>query len=384
MQSNPRQRNPMLDVARLSYRSDALDILRFICAIWVVFAHVIPWADSAANGPATPSYLSAFFQALITIFQPAYETSPAVVIFIVLSGYCVHRNGLRRGRFEGYVLPYAVRRAFRILPVYLLAIAAGAILFEASHRISPTVVEQVSGTTAIDVATLFDRIIGISAFIPSLNYATYAGNAPLHTVMAEIWLYVAYPIGVFAIIRYGEARVFLSIAAIWLCGILACRNNPIAVNWWHNGSLPGFLLYWWIGARFVGTKPSRTIVILAALAWVALSVLLISSISKALIIVEIRKVFFAICIGTVLVMLDKRALVFPKIGAWLAKTGYSLYAFHAPVAYTLLILGVPWFGVVTIVVVMGALIYLVYESPLTKFGRRLSERGIAYEVANPT
>ena len=294
MQSNPRQQIPMLDVARLSYRSDALDTLRFICAIWVVFAHVIPsGADLAANGPATPAYLSAFFQALITIFQPAYETSPAVVIFIVFSGYCVHRNGLRRGRFEGYVLWSAVRRAFRILPVYLLAIAIGAILFETSYPITPTFTEQVSGTTTIDIATLFDRIIGISAFVPSLNYATYAGNAPLHTVMAEIWLYVAYPIGLSAIIRYKRAaQVFLGIAMLWLCGILACQNDPIAVNWWHNGSLPGFLLYWWIGARFVGTKPKRTIVIPAALAWVALSVLLMSAVSEALIIVEIRKLFF--------------------------------------------------------------------------------------------
>ena len=85
-----------------------------------------------------------------------------------------------------------------------------------------------------------------------------------------------------------------------------------------------------------------------------------------------------------IVTIDKRTVVIPKIGGWLAKTGYSLYAFHAPVAYTLLTLGVPWFGVVPFVVAMGALIYLVYENPLTKFGRRLSERGITYEVANPT
>src|ERR1700745_948071 len=43
--------------------------------------------------------------------------------FVVLSGYCVHRNGLRRERDD--VGGYALRRLLRIYPVYAVACFAG-------------------------------------------------------------------------------------------------------------------------------------------------------------------------------------------------------------------------------------------------------------------
>jgi hypothetical protein len=40
------------------------------------------------------------------------------------------------------------------------------------------------------------------------------------------------------------------LGVLWLAGLAWVSANPECTDWWHNGSLVGFLGYWWIGAKF--------------------------------------------------------------------------------------------------------------------------------------
>ena len=106
-------------------RADALDVLRCVLAAWVLCSHFLSWAQAAQGSERVPRVLLELFGFLDHLLQPATETHPAVLAFIVLSGYCIHRNGCRDASF--LFSSYARRRAFRILPVYVLARLTGVV-----------------------------------------------------------------------------------------------------------------------------------------------------------------------------------------------------------------------------------------------------------------
>lgn len=354
----------LLEAPSTRDRSEALDLIRCICALWVLLAHVIPWAGIVAGKPISAALLSG---ALVRIFQPAGETHPAVLIFIVLSGYCIHRGGFR-GADRPDLRSYGLRRAFRILPVYVLAIAVGAVAWSISSGVSHELTQRLSGTSSLTLSTILLRLSGISAFIPQLNPITYAGNAPLHTVMVEIWLYVVYPIVLLLMLRYGESRVYVGLACIWLTGALICSGNGALTNWWHNGSVFGFLPYWWIGASCISAKLDRRLALTAGALWLVLTVIA----PRHLLLVEAHKACLAVLAGMAIAALDRKRTYVPEILSWSGKAGYSLYAFHAPVAYALLIMGWHWLAVVAAAIAVGAGVFVAYENPLNRVGRKLA------------
>ena len=335
-------------------RADCLDLLRFGLAFWVLLAHLSGWA-------AVPDALALLMRASRAVFQPAFETHPAVVAFIVLSGYCVHRSGLRRGGVA--IRQYAIRRVFRIAPVFVVATfvgaAAGLLLL---------------GDKTISLAGLFLKLAGISAFLPPLNRITYQGNAPLHTVMVEMWLYAIYPLMILALASgWRQSSIWKFLFGVWIVGILVSRTNGAWTNWWHNGSVFGFVLYWWIGAWFVrGRIEGRRLAQLAG-AWLALTLLLMSGVTNELVVVEVRKLIFAGLVGAAIVLMDRETRL--PVGR-LGRAGYSLYAFHAPVLMGLIFLGVPWWGVLAGALSAGFVAYVLVEAPLTAVGKRVAaERG---------
>jgi peptidoglycan/LPS O-acetylase OafA/YrhL len=68
-------------------RSISVDVIRAVLAIWVLFAHLIPQANAVFGGYAQLNKARLF---LVRIFNFNRETYPAVLGFIVLSGYCIH------------------------------------------------------------------------------------------------------------------------------------------------------------------------------------------------------------------------------------------------------------------------------------------------------
>lgn len=336
-------------------RSISLDILRTALAFFVLFSHLIPWSDS-------PAVLKKLVSLMVWIFQPSGETNPAVLAFIVLSGYCIHKSGLKCLR------DYAIRRAFRILPVFMGASLVGVALFTFSSRIDSGTAARLSGTDHISGWLMILKLSGLSAFIPTLNTTTYQGNAPLHTVMVECWLYVAYPLLLIGVVKkYSQQALWLFLGGLWIEGILLCRGTPME-NWWHNGSFFGFLIYWWVGAWFVDNRPSGKFVLTALAGFLLCSLPLMMGFGD-LLIVESRKLLFAVLIGYGVLKLDNGG---HSDKFWPLQAGYSLYAFHAPIIYTAIILGFPWWYCAVLAIVAGAFSYLIFEKPLTHFGKKLA------------
>jgi peptidoglycan/LPS O-acetylase OafA/YrhL len=358
----------MLDAPLSSERSYGIDVLRGVLALWVLFCHLESWARVTQGDRAVPYFLHWFMSSAAGVFQAHGETNPAVLGFIVLSGYCIHRNGLRRE--EGGIGVYFIRRAFRIYPIYLLAVLWGVLCFTVSMNASAGLVRRISGTEELSLALVLAKLAGISDFVPSLHALTFQGNAPLHTVMVEIGLYVLYPALVVILARkHSEKALWAVLLGTWGLGTLLVSMDPGLAGWWHNGSVPGYLLYWWIGAKFLDRGFSRRLArhwYLVAAFWI-LATWLDSPVA-----VELRKAAFALLIGVVITRCDGLASGWKTGLERVGRAGYSVYALHAPLVYTLLILGTPWYLVAVAAVSLGLLTYTVYENPLNQLGRALA------------
>ncbi len=366
-------RSTLLMTPLIDERSDGIDALRAVLALWILFSHVVPWTIATQLESAISLTLAAIVDTLVKIFQANGETHPAVIGFIVLSGYCIHRNGFRHNRSD--VLGYSLRRWFRIFPVYALGCVAGVIGFLAAVSHAPDLGRALSGTTALDMWAIVAKFLALSALVPPLHAATFAGNAPLHTVMVEIWLYAMYPVMLLVLAkRFGDIALWATAFGLWAVGTIVVAAVPSWTGWWHNGSLIGFLLYWWIGAKMVDPRfhgvVSRFGWLILAL-WGGLTFLIWQGFLSGIFAVEVRKLVFAVLFGIAVSTLDKSRVHF----AWLRPLGrasYSMYALHAPFAYTLLIFGGPWWMVPPGAVLIGLASFWLVEFPLTKKGKQLS------------
>lgn len=351
-------------------RSSGIDAVRAVLALWVlVFAHLIPWAAFTQGPDSVPGVLTATAQALIQLFQPAGELHPAVLAFIVLSGYCIHRNGLRHPS-DG-VSRYAIKRLFRIGPVYVVALVFGIVAYEWAREIRAEQAMALSGTSAISPYCVAAKLFLLPALVPSFGSCANLGNAPLGTVMVEAVLYGIYALAFQFLIWRGRSAVLVWICALsWLSGPLLSYVRPEWSGWWQNSSVWGFLPYWWIGALFADRSRAPTIPLLPlVLTWIAATAILLATISP--LVAELRKFALALFIAATVTRLDTSDIRDGVLAA-LGRAGYSLYAFHAPLTYVLLIAGLSWWSVIAANIALALLVYAILEKPVTRFGARLA------------
>lgn len=356
----------------IQFRSHNLDILRFTMALWVLLAHGIAWAVQT-NTIDKCNILNKLNSALWFLFQTHGETHPAVLTFIILSGYCIHRNGFRLNR-EISFKSFGIRRGFRILPVYWIGIILGAALFKMSMGINSFLAKSLSGTEEIKSFFILWKIIGISNFLPSLHVSIFQGNAPLVTVMVEIWLYFLYAIIFFMVTRgitlKNIMRFFLF---LWVCTLLYVTLNSSCSSWWHNGCFISFFPYWWFGvylAEWGGEKKFYSP------KWVKIALLSIflGSFAKCLFLNELKKVGLAYFIGLFLLSLERKNKNYFPLLSKAGKMSYSLYALHAPLVIFLLLSGVGLFYTISLVLGVSLVCFLVIENPLLEYGKNLLKK----------
>jgi peptidoglycan/LPS O-acetylase OafA/YrhL len=369
----------MIEAPLNKTRSPLIDLLRACLAIWVLCgAHLIPWA--AYMGQTTAPM--GFAQWLISVFQPAGELHPAVLCFIVLSGYCIHRNGLRTGG----VLPYAVRRFFRIYPVYLLASVFGIACFTIAVGIAPNIARALLGTPAIEPHCVLARLSLLSAIAPSVGGCSFQGNAPLDTVMVEMVLYAIYPLLLLGLARrLGEWSLWIVVLGVWAYGMVLVSSQPSLHSWWQNSTPISFLVFWWVGAKFLDRGFARVVTWLTPLllvAWLALTWAILNHQADGIIAPELRKMAMALLFGVLVVRVDN-GLQLPAPLALVGKAGYSIYAFHAPLLIVLLLSGVPWWLAAIAAVGLGILSYTVVERPCIRIGRSLAGHQIVTRTRKP-
>jgi peptidoglycan/LPS O-acetylase OafA/YrhL len=360
-----------LDPPSLMGRSNGIDFLRGWFSIQVlVLGHVAFWTTIAQGRGSVPAPVKWLAGSLVSIFQSRAELNPAVLGFIVLSGFCIHRNGLRPGL---PIQPFAIRRAFRILPVFLLATIAGIALFGLSTDVSQSLAASLTGTGEISTACVLAKITAVASLAPIAHPCDFAGNAPLLTVMVEIGLYGFYGT-VFAV--GDEFWVYCACAVSILTGLVIAALNarhPTLYNWWQNSSLLAFLPYWWIGAAAIVPRFKADL-----MKWwpaIATAWLLLSAIAYFLdptaIASELRKLVFAALIACVVVKFDEMAMPANPL-SFVGKAGYGVYAFHAPLAVYLILLGAPWWLTSAGAIVFGVCVYFAIERPLNLLGRHMA------------
>lgn len=387
-------RQSFLDLPVGRRRAVGIDVLRGALAIWVVGVHVLLWGKQTGNVSGIPAEVG---DGVLWFFQHFSETHPAVVGFIVLSGYCIHRNGLRRADHD--LSHYAIRRGFRILPVYWLAIAFGIVGFLAMSQVDRGLTESLSATTSINADCVAMKVTGSAAFVPSEFECIHLGNEPLDTVMVEIWLYVVYAIACVALLKgvLKERWLVACIVVLWLGGLVWVSVHPDVFRWWQQSSLIAYLPMWWLGAKFTDAAFAarmRRLMPAVVLGWAALTVLLLTDTFGSesppsglpVFVIEARKALMAVTWGVVIVALG--ALVTHRIDAAgrLGQAGYSIYAFQTPIIVALLVVGVPWWIIGPVCVLSGLILFVSYERPLMRFGRRVGNfrrERIARRVRGP-
>jgi len=366
----------LTEAPRVTGRSNGLDIVRAVCAISVVIDHAIFWARGIQGKDSVPASIVWFFSKVFDpLWQPSGEVHPAVLVFIVLSGYCIHRATFRESPQS--VFPFAIRRAFRILPVYFAAIAAGLGFFIFAHSFSPALATGLTGLASFNASCLLAKISTLGALVPIPLECTNQGNGPLVTVMVEIILYAGYALAFVGLVwRRRESALWFACALAFAvnCAVAAAApSNPNLYSWWQNSSFIGFLPYWWLGAAVLSPRV-RGWLFEGKLLWVALSCWLLFTIvlmfvGDQALISELRKLTFAVTASGIIVALDEMRSIpdgfLPAIG----RAGYSVYAFHAPLVMLLCMLGISWWLAITGAIVGGWVVYRVYEAPLQRVGR---------------
>ena len=206
-------------------------------------AHSVPWAESLQGTGAAPHPMIFLTSVVGKATQSSYELNLAVLVFIVLSGYCIHRNGLRE---KTSLVPYAVRRCARILPIFYVALffsaAVGA--FE---------------TKSPNVVCILAHATGVSTFTSAFAFCPL-GNWPLGTVKVEFVLYFLYGAAFSLLVWRGRGRWIWGLcAASFVADLIVAASAGSYFNfyyWWQNWSVFGFFVYWWLGVAFVNPAVS--------------------------------------------------------------------------------------------------------------------------------
>jgi peptidoglycan/LPS O-acetylase OafA/YrhL len=290
-----------------SARLQQLDVIRGFAALSVVMSHV------ALPDGWVAAILQAGIVALSYTIRANAGTHAGVIVFIVLSGFCIHLPAARNSalsRATDFWRTYAKRRIARIGPVFLLGCLLGGLTV--TYRDSEF------------VDTL--RAMLMTPFVPS---AYVPGNPILQTVIVEMWLYATYPLTLFIYRRYGALRLVAAAVVIHLAAIVAVLAGADAT--WAAQTWYAFYLYWVIGlisVEFLYNRPGQV-----RLAWVAAGFGLYVVLAN---LVQFRGAHYgksallAAWMGMVLIAVSERSFRPHRLWVGLGEMSYTLYAVHIP------------------------------------------------------
>jgi peptidoglycan/LPS O-acetylase OafA/YrhL len=314
--------------ATARHRLRGVDGLRAIAALWVVLFHIHAFSGAhIAFIPGADLFLR--------------SGSTGVSLFLVLSGFCLYLPfaGYRSARFR--TTAFLVRRCRRLLPAYYVSLAftlaivlvAGTNLGLSTYRGWPAVGQVLTHATMAHI------------FFPSSFYAL---NGAYWSLALEWQLYLALPLLIFGIRRWGlawtaGAAIAVNIGYRVLLLILISEHKVAADSLLATAVLPNQLPGRW--AEFVfGMVAAElyeagvlarlrllwAIPVMAALA--GLSVLSVGSQLSHMLFGGVFVVLLAAVLkadNVVATVISWRPL------AWLGTMSYSLYLVHQPVVQAL-------------------------------------------------
>ena len=366
-------------------KSSSLEGLRFLLAIWVFFAHLLPW-HSYSTGSLTTNQtgLNDFFQTLSQITQPKSSLHPAVIGFLVLSGYVIavgfDQKTYLRLKFK-FIGSWLIRRGFRILPVYLLSVLLGAVIYS---LLEGTKEQNLSGTQILSYPCLLAKSLSISSFYPGgYPNCAFQGNAPLVTTAAEISLYFVFIISMVGVLSGFFRLLSFALPLFWLLGNLIVAFNstqPNLLDWWTHASTVNYLLPWLAGMTLAFFEKSENTSFIKQLQrnfGIAIFILLLTYLLRTnnsidFYVRQLMLVFWTFLFYFIIKVFPKKSDRFHRSLNFLGGISYAIYAVHAPLVIYLLFKGFNIQSIICIVFLICFLIYFFYEKPIRRLGRRIS------------
>lgn len=366
-------------------KSSSLEGLRFFLAMWVFFAHLLPWHIYSTSTPVTSeSGFYGLFQTLAEVTQPKSSLHPAVIGFLVLSGYVIgvgfDQEPLIRAKYK-FVTSWLLRRGFRILPIYLLSILFGALIYDSLEGASQ---QSLTGTQILNFPCILAKSLSISSFFPGgYPNCAFQGNAPLVTTAAEIALYIVFLISMVGVVN-GFFRLFASVLPLfWLTGSLVVAFNstqPSLLEWWTHASAVNYFLPWFAGMTLAFLEKNQNISYVKKLQknfGIAVLILFLTYFLRAnhaidFYIRQIMLVSWTLVFYFLLRVFPKKVTSFKRELNFLGGISYAIYALHAPLVIYLLSKGFNLKSIICIVFLICSLTYILYEKPIRSYGRIIS------------
>jgi peptidoglycan/LPS O-acetylase OafA/YrhL len=350
-----------------------IDILRGLASFGVVLLHVRTelWCGLKPM-LAEPARFSSFERMIGWLSVPTAFMGSGVMLFFLLSGFCIHRPYAKPSATMQYG-SYARRRFYRIYPPYLVAV-----LLTAAVELLKSSLVGSAVTPAPDVVktAFFVQYFGTPANMPA--------NPALWSLPVEAELYVVYPLVFWLLHRWGMSAVAALCAAVSLAACVAWNGQYMGEvhfpkYWiiWVAGALMAERLrgtppkwkpaYWLIAAVFVpaaiASEAGETLHQLRPYLWAA---------------GFLPVIWWGLCHGEIIERIPPRL---KKGFSYLGKISFSLYLIHYPFFHLSGALMVKWLGhkptnyfvplfFSVLAVGLAAAFYHLVEAPFHRLARR--------------
>ncbi|MEH1827712.1 MAG: acyltransferase [Nostoc sp.] len=319
-------------------RLNSIDALRGLAALTVVFYHARPmfWVGL---GEIWKQYgLSININAwLCYATAPLYFGGLAVILFFIISGYCIHRRGAEQlisdSKASLNLKQYAIRRIWRIYPTYIAALLITALIdaYIRTHYLA----EVDSGQSN----SLFTFIMSLLA-LPGLAAPYFGSNTVFWTLALEIHFYIVYPILFYISRKHGALKTLalaFSISLIYIFGdFLLNLSDLLPYRGSGNPIFLPFLFTWTFGFYLAEVEAGRAALpkryyLIAAL---GLIIALIASLFELSSLVAFSSTLPLSGLLYWSVKPQGNKFWDSKLGSLFTKLGlfsYSIYAIHRPV-----------------------------------------------------
>ncbi len=359
----------------------------------------VPISEPFFNG------IKFIYERLINLFQQPGEGHPGVICFIVLSGFCIHipyaSKQITALNIKNEVRYFYTRRFFRIFPLYWISILLGILVFYISLNTSlAQYIQTISATDSdqITLLNLLQKFFAFSEFNITKYSNTYLANAPLASVVTEIWLYLFYPLFFYFLRKNGWKFVF-AITTVLYAAVpvyyLYAGAEPF-YNWWLF-SVFNYYIIWAIGAFIselvfgnikINTDKILKLFFASLLLYVFCFFLMRHA--DAAWLKYIRMLLLSTTFGFFLYLVIKPEYKlkpnlltqifspFYNILSFIGNISYSIYAIHAPVLFLLITLFSgygqwPIFSFPILIVVLSYFTYLIIEKPTHELGKKMTK-----------